>query len=162
MHVLGNFLKRQIVPLQQRLCMTYWFTSLNDCCRIQCGADADLTLEALEFMVHGMTREAVITKHLILPLNIAALCDNQNLRTTITATLLALNECVLAIRQIGGNPNHGIRIPGVSEGCPSLTTWPLVPWAWASSLRVAAPPPATPRELRKKGDTSCATTMGPL
>jgi hypothetical protein len=43
MHVVGDFLKRQIVPLQWRARLCCWFTSPNDISRIQHGPGTDLS-----------------------------------------------------------------------------------------------------------------------
>jgi hypothetical protein len=43
MHVLGDFLKRRIAPLQRRLRMACWFTGPDDHCRIQYRPDTDLS-----------------------------------------------------------------------------------------------------------------------
>jgi hypothetical protein len=43
MHVLGDFLKCRIAPLQQRSRLSYWLTIPNDHCRVQRGLDADLS-----------------------------------------------------------------------------------------------------------------------
>jgi hypothetical protein len=43
MHVVGDFLKRRIAPLQQRARLCCWFTSSNDIGRIQRGPGTDLS-----------------------------------------------------------------------------------------------------------------------
>jgi hypothetical protein len=43
MHVVGDLLKRQIVPLQKRSRLSCWFTGPNDICRIQRGPGTDLS-----------------------------------------------------------------------------------------------------------------------
>jgi hypothetical protein len=43
MHVVGDFLKHWIVPLQQRARLCCWFTGPNDISRIQCGPGTDLS-----------------------------------------------------------------------------------------------------------------------
>ena len=43
MHVVGDFLKRRIVPLQQRARLCCWFTGSNDIGRIQRGSGTDLS-----------------------------------------------------------------------------------------------------------------------
>jgi hypothetical protein len=43
MHVVGDFLKRRIVPLEQRARLCCWFTCPNDIGRVQRGPDTDLT-----------------------------------------------------------------------------------------------------------------------
>jgi len=96
--------------------MAWSFTGQNNCCRVQCGEDADLSQEELEVMVQGMTREDFISEHLILPQGIMALCEDQNLRTAVLVSLPTLDDSGLAVRQTGGDPNCGIRIPSMSEG----------------------------------------------
>ena len=43
MHVVGDFLKRRIAPLQRRARMCCWFTGPNDIGRIQHGPGTDLS-----------------------------------------------------------------------------------------------------------------------
>mgnify|MGYP006934358694 CR=1 FL=1 len=43
MHVVDDLLKRRIVPLQKRPCLSCWFTGPNDICRIQHGPGTDLS-----------------------------------------------------------------------------------------------------------------------
>jgi hypothetical protein len=43
MHVVGDFLKRRIAPLQQRTRLCCWFTGPNDIGRIQRGPGTDLS-----------------------------------------------------------------------------------------------------------------------
>jgi hypothetical protein len=43
MHVLGDFLKRRVMPLQGRPCLCCWFTGASDIGRIQRGPGTDLT-----------------------------------------------------------------------------------------------------------------------
>ena len=45
LHVLGDFLKRQIAPLKQRPRPTWSFTGPQDCSRTHRGEDSDLTQE---------------------------------------------------------------------------------------------------------------------
>ena len=55
LHVLGDFLKRRIAPLKQRLRPAWSFTGLNDCSRTHRGEGSDLTQEALEVLVRNVT-----------------------------------------------------------------------------------------------------------
>jgi hypothetical protein len=55
MHVLGDFLKRRVMPLQGRLRLCCWFTDLNDIGRIQRRPRTDLSWEQLEILVKGIT-----------------------------------------------------------------------------------------------------------
>jgi hypothetical protein len=50
----------------------------------------------------------------VLPRGIKALCENQAMRTAVLASLLTLDEGGLVVRQVRGNPNHGIWIPSTS------------------------------------------------
>lgn len=83
-------------------------TGSNDCSRIQHREDANLTEDALEILVQGMTGEGFISEHLILSQSVMALCEDQNLRTAVLASLPTLDDGGLAVQQIGGNPNRGI------------------------------------------------------
>jgi hypothetical protein len=114
LHVLGDFLKRRIAPLKQRLRPAWSFTGLNDYSRTHCGEGSDLTQEALEVLVRAVTGEVFVPEHLILPQGIVSLCEDSRLRTAVLATLPTLDDGGLAARQTGGDPNHGLRIPGTS------------------------------------------------
>jgi hypothetical protein len=67
MHVVGDFLKRRIAPLQQRARLCCWFTGSNDIGRIQGGPGTDLSWEELEVLVKGITGESFVPESLILP-----------------------------------------------------------------------------------------------
>jgi hypothetical protein len=43
MHVVSDFLKRRIAPMQRRACLCCWFTGANDIGRIQRGPGTDLS-----------------------------------------------------------------------------------------------------------------------
>ena len=78
MHVLGDYLKRRIAPLQQRPRPRRSYTGSNDCGRVQRGEEFDLTQEGLEVLVQGMTGEGFIPEHLILsPVIVADVADAQ-------------------------------------------------------------------------------------
>jgi hypothetical protein len=51
MHVVGDFLKRQIASLQRRVRLCCWFIGSNDIGRIQRGPGTDLSWEELELLV---------------------------------------------------------------------------------------------------------------
>jgi hypothetical protein len=53
MHVLGDFLKRRVMPLQGRPRLSCWFTGPSDIGRIHRGPGTDLTWEELEILVRG-------------------------------------------------------------------------------------------------------------
>jgi hypothetical protein len=67
MHVVGDFLKRRIVPLQRRSRLCCWFTGTNDIGWIQHGPGTDLSWDELEVLVKGITGESFIPESLILP-----------------------------------------------------------------------------------------------
>jgi hypothetical protein len=67
MHVVGDFLKRRIAPLQRRARLCCWFTGSNDIGRIQRGPGTDLSWEELELLVKGITGEFFMPESLILP-----------------------------------------------------------------------------------------------
>jgi hypothetical protein len=61
-----------------------------------------------------MTGEAFSLESLVLPSGIKALCEDQALRSAVLASMPTLDEGGLAVRQVGGDPNRGIHIPGAS------------------------------------------------
>jgi hypothetical protein len=67
MHVVGDFLKRRIAPLQRRVRLCCWFTGVNDIGRIQRGPGTDLSWDELAVLVGGITRETFVSESLILP-----------------------------------------------------------------------------------------------
>jgi hypothetical protein len=73
MHVLGDFLKRRVMPLQGRPRLCCWFTGPSDIGRIQRGPRTDLSWEQLEILVKGIIGEAFIPEALIPPGHFAAL-----------------------------------------------------------------------------------------
>jgi hypothetical protein len=114
MMVLGDFLRRRIAPLQQRSRMACMFTGVNDCSRIVRGAGSNLSGAELEVLIRAMTGEAYAPELLVLPRGIKALCEDQAMRTAVLASLSTLDEGSLAVQQVRGDPNRGIRIPGTS------------------------------------------------
>jgi hypothetical protein len=114
MMVLGDFLKRRITPLQQRSWMAYVYTGLNDCYRIARGPGGNFTRTELEVALRAMTGEAFILESLVLPSGVKALCEDQALRTSVLASMPTLDEGGLAVRQLGGDPNRGLKIPGAT------------------------------------------------
>jgi hypothetical protein len=54
MHVVGDLLKRRIMPLQRRPRLSFWFTGPKDICRIQRGPGTDLSWDELELLVGGL------------------------------------------------------------------------------------------------------------
>jgi hypothetical protein len=112
MMVLGDFLKRRIAPLQQRSRMAYVYTGLNDCCRIARGPGGDFTRAELEAAIRAMTGEVFVPESLVLPSGVKALCEDQALRSSVLASMPTLDEGGLAVRQLRGDPNRGLQIPG--------------------------------------------------
>jgi hypothetical protein len=157
MHVVDDFLKRRIAPLQRRARLCCWFTGPNDIVWIQGGPGTDLSWEELELLVKGITSESFVLESLILPQSIPALCDDLGLRTAILATMPTFDESGVAVRQTGGrDPHHGIRIFDASAGGPQ-------PTGVAPSAPATAPsaPAAAPRPLDKgKGAASSSSALG--
>jgi hypothetical protein len=112
--VLGDFRKRRIATLQQRTRMAGMYTGTNDCCRIARGPDTDFSRAELEAAFRAMTGEAFSLESLVLLSGIKALCEEQALQSTVLASMPTLDEGGLAVRQLGGDPNRGIHIPGAS------------------------------------------------
>jgi hypothetical protein len=157
MHVVGDFLKRRITPLQQRARLCCWFTGSNDIGRIQRGPGTDLSWEELEVLVKGITGESFDPESLILPEGIPALCNDAGLRTAILATLPTLDESGMAVRQTSGrDPHRGIWISDAPAGGPQTTgVAPSVP-ARASRASTAAPRPLD----KGNGDASSSSAPG--
>jgi hypothetical protein len=157
MHVVGDFLKCRIAPLQRRARLCCWFTGPNDIGRIQRRPGTDLSWEELELLVKGITSESFVPESLILPQGIPALRDDPGLRTAILATLPTFDESGVVVRQIGGwDPHRGIRISDAPAGGPQ-------PADVAPSAPAVAPstPAAAPRPLDKgKGAASSSSAPG--
>jgi hypothetical protein len=83
MHVVDDFLKRWIAPLQARARLSCWFTGPNDLVRIHRGPGTDLSWEELKLLVKGITGESFVAETLIPPEGIPPLCDDQGLRAAI-------------------------------------------------------------------------------
>jgi hypothetical protein len=142
MHVVGDFLKHRITPLQERARLCCWFTGSNVNDRVQRGPGTDLSWEELEVLVKGITDESFVLESLILPQGIPALCDDPGLRTAILATLLTLDKSGVAVCQTGGrDPHRRIRISDAPAGGPQTTSAAPSAPAMAPSAPVAAPRP---------------------
>lgn len=89
------------------------YTGVNDCSLIERGPDTDLSNAELEVLIRGMTGESYVPELLVPPEKAKPLCVDQGIRTAILATLPTLDDGALAVRQLGGDPNLGIWIPGV-------------------------------------------------
>jgi hypothetical protein len=170
MHVVGDLLKRRVMPLQRRSRLCCWFTGPNDIGRIQRGPGTDLSREELELLVKGITGESFVPESLILPQDTSALCDDPGLRTAVLAMLSTLDESGVAVRQTGGqDPLRGIQIPGTAAGGPQPSgAAPNAPAVAPSPLdkgKGAASSASAPRASggrRKRGDTGCVAPMGRL
>jgi hypothetical protein len=170
MHVLGDFLKRRVMPLQGRPRLCCWFISPSDIGRILRGPGTDLTWEELEIFVRGIIGEAFIPESLMPPQGISPLCDNLGLRSAVLAQLPTLDESGVAVRQTGGrDPHQGSIFLVHQPEAPSLLMWPLGCFMWAPVPRTrarslyAAPLLQTPSGGRgKKGDIDYVAPMGPL
>jgi hypothetical protein len=97
MHALGDFLKRRVMPLQERPRLCCWFTGPSDIGRIQHVPGTDLTWEQLEIFVMGITGEAFIPESLMPPQGILPLCDNLGLWSAVLARLPTLDESGVAV-----------------------------------------------------------------
>jgi hypothetical protein len=148
MMVLGDFLKRRIAPLQQRTRMAYMYTGLNDCCRIACGPGIDFTRAELEVAIRGMIGDAFSPEALVLPSGIKALCEDQVLRSLVLASMPTLDEGGLAVRQLGGDPNRGIHIPGAAPDRQQR----------ASQVPEVRPPPGRGKKRCRCRSTAIRTT----
>jgi hypothetical protein len=94
--------------------MAYMYTGLNDCCRIARGPGADFTRAELEAVVRTMTGEVFNPESLVLSSGVKALCEDQALRSSVLASMPTLDEGGLEVRQLGGDPNRGLQIPGAT------------------------------------------------
>jgi hypothetical protein len=94
--------------------MAYMYTGLNDCFRIARGPGVDFTRAELESAVRVMTGEVFSPESLVLPSGVKALCEDQALRSSILAAMPTLDEGGLAVRQLGGDRNRGLQIPGAT------------------------------------------------
>jgi hypothetical protein len=117
MHVVGDFLKHRIAPLQARAQLSCWFTGSNDLDRVHRGPGTNLSWEELELLVKGITGESFIAESLIPLEGIHLLCDDQGLRAVILDWRPTLDESGVAVRQTGDrDPHRGIQIPGEPVG----------------------------------------------
>jgi hypothetical protein len=147
MHVVGDFLKRRIAPLQARARLSCWFTGSNDLGRVHRGPGTDLSWEELELLVKGITGESFVAESLIPLEGIHPLCDDQGLRTTILDWLPTLDESGVVVRQTGGrDPHRGIQIPGVPAG-----------GSWPADAGSRAPPAALSPLSKGKGAASSSS-----
>jgi hypothetical protein len=168
MHVVGDFLKRRVMPLQGRPRLCCWYTGPNDIGRIQHEPETDLSWELLEISVKGITCEAFIPKSLIPPQGIPPLCDDPGLRSVVLSWLPTLDESGVAVHQTGGGaPTGGSVFPVHRPGAPSppmraseLPPRPPTPRTRAKVLRVALPLRAPLGGRRERGDTDCVVPTG--
>jgi hypothetical protein len=156
MMVLGDFLRRRITPLQQRSRMASMYTGPNDCCRIARGPGTDLTRAELEASIQAMTGEAYTLESLILPRGIKALCEDQAMRSAVLASMPTLDKGGLAVRQVGGDPNHGIQITAPRPTASSAPT--KVPVGPATEVW---PPPGRVKGRNRSRSAATSTMWAP-
>jgi hypothetical protein len=150
MHVLDDFLKHRVMPLQGRPRLCCWFTGPSDIGRIQRGPETNLSWEQLEILVKGITGEGFIPETLIPPQGISPLCDNPGLRSAVLARLSTLDESGVVIRKTGGrDPHRGIHIPGVPVG-----------GSQPADVGSRAPPAAPSSSNKGKGPASGSSAPG--
>jgi hypothetical protein len=117
MHMVRDFLKHRVMPLQERPRLCCWFSGPSDIGRIQRGLGTYLSWVELEVLVKGITGEAFILESLIPPEGIPPLYDDPGLWSAMLAWLPTLDESGMAIHQTGArDPHHEIHIPGVPAG----------------------------------------------
>jgi hypothetical protein len=98
------------------------YMGLNDCSRIVRGPGSKFTRAELEAALRVMTGEAFSPESLVLPSGVKALCEDQALRSSILASMPTLDEGGLAVRQLRGDPNRGLQIPGATPDCQQCTS----------------------------------------
>ncbi|KAJ1296613.1 hypothetical protein BS78_01G315200 [Paspalum vaginatum] len=116
MHVLADYLRRRLAPLQMRPRLAWGYTSPNDCSRVVRGEDHDLSQPLLEEWVRRVTDESFSPEQLRLPSAIVPLCRDQALRTSVLREMPMLDDGGLAVRQLGGDPNRGVHIDDAPVG----------------------------------------------
>jgi hypothetical protein len=149
MHVVRDFLKHRIVPLQRRTRLCCWFTGPNDIGRIQHGPGTDLSWEELELLVKGITGESFVPESLILPRASWRFVMIQGYeRRSWSRCRPSMRAAWRFIRLAVGTPSAGFGSPVYRLGVPSPPVRPLVsvppqppaPWTRAKGLRAAPPP----------------------
>jgi hypothetical protein len=121
MHVLGDFLKRRVMPLQGRARLCCWFTGLNDIGRIQRGPRTDLSWEQLEILVKGIIGEAFIPRAFRRSATIQG-CG----RRCWTDCRPSMRVVWRSVRPAAGTPTGGSIFPVYWSKVPSLLMWALV------------------------------------
>ncbi|KAJ1258614.1 hypothetical protein BS78_10G089600 [Paspalum vaginatum] len=116
LHVLADFLRRRLAPLQMRPRLAWNYTCSNDCSQVVRGEDHDLTPLLLEEWVRCVTDVSFPPEQLRLPFAIVPLCRDQALRTAVLREMPTLDDGSLAARQLGGDPNRGVHIADVPVG----------------------------------------------
>jgi hypothetical protein len=148
MMVLGDFLKRQIAPLQQRSRMAYMYTGLNDCSRIVQGPSSEFTRAELEAALRTMTGEAFSLESLVLPSGVKALWEDQALRSSVLASMPTLDE--------------GGRRSGNWEATPIAGSRFLMPHRTASNVPAKVPgsqdPEVRPPPGKERRRCRCRST----
>jgi hypothetical protein len=168
MHVVGDFLKCRVMPLQRRSRLCCWFTGPNDIGRIQRGPGTDLSWEELELLVKGITGESFVSESLIPPRTsrhsvMIQGCERwfwPRCRPSTTAAWRFIRPAV-------GTPSVGSRSLVYRLGVLSPPVRPLVsilprppaPWTRAKGLQAAPPPQVAPGVRRRRGDAGCVVLM---
>jgi hypothetical protein len=168
MHVVGDFLKRRIAPLQTRARLSCWFSGSNELGRIHRGPGTDLSWEELELLVKGVIGESFVPETLIPPEGIPPLYNDQGLRAAILDWLPTLDESGVAVHQTGGwDPHRGIQILGVPAGGsqptdagPRVPPRPSAPQTRAKGLQAVLPPRVVLGGRKERGGTDCAASTG--
>jgi hypothetical protein len=123
------------------------YTGPNYCYRIARRPGTNFTRAELEVSIWGMTGEAFSLESLVLLSRIKALCEDQALRSAVLASMPTLDVGGLAVRQVGGDPNRGIYIPGTSPDHQQRTA--RVPAGPATEVR---PPPGKGKGKNRRDD----------
>ncbi|KAJ1265755.1 hypothetical protein BS78_08G099700 [Paspalum vaginatum] len=116
LHVLADFLRRRLAPLQMRPRLAWNYTGSNDCSRVVRGEGHDVTPLLLEEWVRCVTDVSFPPEQLRLPSAIVPLCRDQALRTAVLREMPTLDDGGLAARQLGGDPNRGVHIADAPVG----------------------------------------------
>lgn len=117
-------------------------------------------------MIDGIASEAFILEHPFLLRDVSALCGDQGLRSALVATMPTVNDNVLAICQLGGDPHRGVHKPGLLSEGPHLgraaPAWPSALWTRGRGSLAAAPSLALLASPVERDGVGCVVAMGPL
>jgi hypothetical protein len=112
--VVGDFLKRRIAPCSSGQGWPTCTRGQTTVAGSRGGPGSDFSKAELEAAFRAMTDEAFSLESLVLLSGIKGMCEDQALRSTVLASMPTLDEGGLAVRQLRGDPNRGIHIPGAS------------------------------------------------